>query len=159
MQRLLVIVGMAILTGCLTETEPSVIPVGGTRTVVFVCDGGKSISVDFAEEAALLKANGATSQLVRQPVASGFHYAGEGNDLRGKASDMTWTDSAGVVHQCHDQSPWNQPQTSGGPSSTRSGTSWRLVHFQSSDDAIGTIVPPNVQNYTLQIASDGTQHA
>jgi hypothetical protein len=115
MQRLLVIVAMAILTGCLTETEPSVIPLGGTRTVVFACDGGKSISVDFAEGAALLKANGATSQLVRQPAASGFHYAGEGNDLRGKASDMTWTDSAGVVHQCHDTSPRNQPQTSSGP--------------------------------------------
>ena len=48
-----------------------------------------------------------------------------------------------------------QPQISE-PVSILAGTSWRLVHFQSSDDAIGTIVPPNVQNYTLQFMNDGT---
>jgi heat shock protein HslJ len=30
------------------------------------------------------------------------------------------------------------------------------VHFQSSDDSIGTVVPPNVQDYTLQFMADGS---
>lgn len=36
------------------------------------------------------------------------------------------------------------------------GTEWRLVHFQSSDDAIGTRMPPNPERYTLQFRADGS---
>lgn len=36
------------------------------------------------------------------------------------------------------------------------GTSWRLVHFQSSDDAIGTIIPPNVERYTMKFMTGGS---
>lgn len=41
------------------------------------------------------------------------------------------------------------------PAPSLTGTTWRLVHFQSSDDTIGTIVPPNVERYTLQFMPDG----
>ncbi|MFC3100831.1 META domain-containing protein [Altererythrobacter lauratis] len=36
------------------------------------------------------------------------------------------------------------------------GTSWQLVNFQSSDDDIGTLVPPNREGYTLTLNADGT---
>lgn len=41
------------------------------------------------------------------------------------------------------------------PTGALAGTSWRLVHFQSSDDAIGTIVPPNAEHYTLRFLPGG----
>jgi heat shock protein HslJ len=34
-------------------------------------------------------------------------------------------------------------------------TRWRLVHFQSSDDAIGTVIPPRVERYTMAFGADG----
>jgi heat shock protein HslJ len=36
------------------------------------------------------------------------------------------------------------------------GTEWHLVHFESSDDAIGTIQPGPEEAYTLLLAPDGT---
>jgi heat shock protein HslJ len=49
--------------------------------------------------------------------------------------------------------------TSGGPDATSkslAGSSWKLVHFQSMDDAIGTVVPPHVERYTMHFAPDGS---
>jgi len=37
-----------------------------------------------------------------------------------------------------------------------SGSSWRLVEFESSDDQIGTIRPENPDNYTMELLPDGT---
>lgn len=36
------------------------------------------------------------------------------------------------------------------------GTEWRLIEFESSDDAIGTIRPQQDEVYTLHLAPDGT---
>ncbi len=35
------------------------------------------------------------------------------------------------------------------------GTTWRLVRFQSSDDTIGSIVPPQAERYTLAFSGEG----
>lgn len=35
------------------------------------------------------------------------------------------------------------------------GSKWQLVHFQSSDDAIGTKVPPSVERYNIEFLADG----
>lgn len=145
-----------VLTGCMGGSHEAPEPSQTARHVVFLCEGGQSISVDFSEGAALLEAGNLSVELTQQPSGSGIHYSGGGHDLRGKGPDMTWTDSAGAVHQCRDQqAPMRQSQISE-PASPLTGTSWRLVHFQSSDDSIGTLVPPNVQNYTLQFLADGT---
>lgn len=42
------------------------------------------------------------------------------------------------------------------PLDTLSGTSWQLVQFQSSDDTIGTVIPPNLERYRMQFMADGT---
>jgi heat shock protein HslJ len=52
------------------------------------------------------------------------------------------------------ESSANQPQIQE-PRQELAGTTWRLVHFQSSDDDIGKIIPPNLEKYTLQFMPDG----
>ncbi len=73
------------------------------RRATFVCDGGASFAVSFADKAATMDAGGRSYALTQQMAGSGIHYAGEGQDLRGKGWDMTWTDSSGA-RQCRDQS-------------------------------------------------------
>jgi hypothetical protein len=38
------------------------------------------------------------------------------------------------------------------------GTHWRLVEFQSMDDAIGAVRPEDPSLYTLRLNADGTQY-
>lgn len=122
---------------------------------VFICERSQAIKVAFADKSAVLTANGARTDLAQQVAASGVAYAGEGHTLRGKGHELTWTDPEGGVHQCKDQK-WlmAQPQISE-PSPGLAGTSWKLVHFQSSDDAIGIVVPPAVERYRLDFMPDG----
>ncbi|WP_129791338.1 META domain-containing protein [Sphingosinicella sp. CPCC 101087] len=46
------------------------------------------------------------------------------------------------------------PPSPSGPSLV--GTEWRLVHFESSKDAIGNVRPGPEESYTLLLARDGT---
>lgn len=50
------------------------------------------------------------------------------------------------------------PSTPSGPSNEPelTGTNWRLIEFESSDDAIGTIRPAQDDVYTLHLDPDGT---
>jgi heat shock protein HslJ len=59
----------------------------------------------------------------------------------------------GCANDTTDASP-RQPQVSE-PHQTLEGSSWRLVHFQSSKDQIGTVVPPNVDQYTMRFMPGG----
>jgi heat shock protein HslJ len=45
---------------------------------------------------------------------------------------------------------------SGQPASALAGTSWRLVEFQSMDDAIGTLRPDDPSKYTMTLHGDGS---
>jgi len=45
--------------------------------------------------------------------------------------------------------------TADAPSGGLAGTAWRLIHFGASDDAIGTVVPPRIERYTLRFSPDG----
>jgi heat shock protein HslJ len=140
MRHFLLITTLLLAAGTLSCTQPETL-----RRATFVCDGGASFAVSFVEKAATMEANGQTYRLTQQMAGSGIHYAGSGQDLRGKGWDMTWTDSS-RARQCRDQAA---------PARTLTGTVWKLVHFQSSDDAIGTRTPPNPERYTLQFQADG----
>lgn len=126
---------LALLGGC-AATEPAALP-----PVAMACEGGPSITIAFQNSSALLTAAEAKTLLMQQPTASGIHYAGGGHDLRGKGMDLTWTDATGRVLQCREM--------------PLIGSAWRLVHFQSSDEAIGTIVPPRLERYTIVFGADG----
>ena len=41
------------------------------------------------------------------------------------------------------------------PGPALAGSSWQLAHFESSDDAIGRLVPPRLERYTVEFAADG----
>lgn len=50
--------------------------------------------------------------------------------------------------------PPNATETAA-PVGTLGGTKWQLVQFQSSDDSIGTIKPPDPTRYTMELMADG----
>lgn len=47
------------------------------------------------------------------------------------------------------------PESGAAGVTSLAGTSWRLVEFQSSDDAIGTLRPTDPDRYTLELAEGG----
>lgn len=49
-----------------------------------------------------------------------------------------------------------EPQPAAAAQFSLAGTSWRLVEFQSMDDAIGTLRPESGAPYTMSLGSDGT---
>lgn len=134
-------VTIPLLAAALSCTQPE-----EAKRASFVCDGGATFAVSFTDSAAAMEADGRTYRLTQQVAGSGIHYAGEGQDLRGKGADMTWTNASGA-RQCRDQAA---------AARTLAGTGWRLIHFQSSDDTIGTKTPPNADRYTLQFSADGS---
>jgi heat shock protein HslJ len=124
-------------------------------TASFLCDGGVVLDVTFQGDSATVVQGDATYMLAQQVTASGYLYQGDGVSLRGKGDAASYTDAAGVEIQCQDQTQAMQEPQIQPPVVTIEGTSWRLVHFQSMDDAIGTVIPPRVENYTAQFLPDG----
>jgi heat shock protein HslJ len=145
------------LTGCMTLPDRD----GGAAATVkeekFVCDRSDSVRVGFAKDEAVLNSAGMTATLRQQPAGSGFLYSGEGHEIRGKGPELTWRKPDGQIRGCREEK-WamSQPQIQPpGPPTTLAGTKWQLVHFQSSDDSIGTRVPPAVERYSLEFLADG----
>jgi heat shock protein HslJ len=128
-----------------------------------MCGVGKRLDVTFAGDKAVVKMGSNTYTLMQQPAGSGYSYTGEGHSLRGKGKDATWTEPNGENLDCFEFDPAHPPQVEPpvGPPITRGlpGTTWRLVQFQSSDDSIGTKIPPNTDKYVMTFASDGTLSA
>lgn len=144
-----------LLAGCVAGAEQSSPDVAAAEPVNFICDRSDSVSVSFAGENAVLSANGQSAKLQQQPSGSGFRYTGEGHDIRGKGHELTWQKPDGAVRSCREKK-WamQQPQIQP-PMQTLAGSIWQLVHFQSSDDAVGTKIPPSVERYTIEFMSDG----
>ncbi|MBN9425496.1 MAG: MliC family protein [Burkholderiales bacterium] len=72
----------------------------------FTCKGGLEFSVRFtrAPDAAVMAFNeGRIVALYPQRVASGYMYAEGRESLRGKGSEATYVDRAGVSHECRAQ--------------------------------------------------------
>lgn len=141
------ILPMLAAAACATteEADPSV------REVTLICPGSEPVKVTFAGGTARLVTTGTDVTLAQQPSGSGIRYEGAGHTLRGKGSDVTWTDANGTARECKDQTA--QP---GGPVSAIAGTSWQLAYFQSADEARGREVPPRPENYSVEFMPDGT---
>jgi heat shock protein HslJ len=138
------------LAACVTGGESS------TTTQNFICDRSDSVGIAFTGEKATLTFAGGTATLQQQPAASGFWYTGQGHEIRGKGMELTWTKPDGASRSCREEK-WEmqQPQIQP-PVPTLAGSKWRLVHFQSSDDTIGTKVPPSVDRYTMEFMANGS---
>ncbi len=124
----------------------------------FICDRSDSARIAFGEGKAALTAGGRTAMLAAQPTGSGFLYSGEGHEIRGKGYELSWKKPDGQIRSCREEK-WamSQPQIQPpAPPTTLAGTKWQLVHFQSSDDSIGTKIPPAVERYTLEFKDGGS---
>lgn len=129
-----------------------------SRRVVLLCDGGSILNVTFRGDKADISGDGVSAILTQERAGSGIHYSGNGHDLRGKGPQLTWTNPAGSVHLCRDQA-WAMQQPQIQPTIQRpslANTTWQLIRFQSSDDAIGSQIPPNPDRYRLAFQPDGT---
>jgi heat shock protein HslJ len=123
--------------------------------VRFVCERGTSLAVTFLPGKAEVETPSGRLEMTQQPAASGFLYSNGGESIRGKGAELTWTRADGSAIDCRDEkSAMRQPQVEP-PVPALGGSSWTLVRFQSSDDAVGSMVPPNVERYTLAFEPDG----
>ena len=123
----------------------------------FVCENGQQIGVSFDGDRARLESHGEVATLAARSVASGFDYAGEGNDLRGKGPELAWTDPSGTKLSCRDaewaMSQADRPQGQYGAVGL-GGTSWQLVEFRAADGT--AVVPPRVERYRATFNADGS---
>jgi heat shock protein HslJ len=156
----MILVSTAALTlsACMTASGEGDTSAASATAQNFICDRSDSARIAFAGDKAMLTAGGTTATLMQQPTGSGFLYSGEGHEIRGKGPELTWKKPDGAMRSCREEKwamsqPAIQPPA---PPTTLGGTKWQLVHFQSSDDAIGTKVPPSVERYTLHFSSDGS---
>jgi heat shock protein HslJ len=64
----------------------------------------------------------------------------------------------GILAGCQTTADGSAGQTTAArlPANPLAGTKWRLVSFQSMDDAIGTVRPPDPSLYTMHLQGDGT---
>jgi hypothetical protein len=106
----LVLISALIAAGC-TTTDPA----AETHRVEFQCEGGLRFTTIFTGGTARLEFDGASYDLTQQPTGSGIRYTGDGQELRGRGADMTWTDSAGASHQCRDASAGPAPAGADNP--------------------------------------------
>jgi heat shock protein HslJ/membrane-bound inhibitor of C-type lysozyme len=152
-----------MLAGCATHGDGIAEPPTDAIEASFMCGAGTRLDVAFSGDKAVVKRGTESHVLTQQPSGSGYAYAGGGYILRGKGRDTTWTAPDGDELSCTEIDPANPPgiQPPVSPPVTRGlpGTRWRLVHFQSSDDSIGTRIPPNPEKYLLHFASDGSLSA
>jgi heat shock protein HslJ len=142
---------LVVLAGCAAQTAAG----KQAAPVRFLCDRGTRISIAFGSGGATLQSAEGTVSLAAQPAASGFSYAGHGQGIRGKGHELIWTRASGAAAKCREEK-WamKQPQVEP-PAPPLLNSRWTLVSFQSSDDAIGTVVPPRVERYTLAFEADG----
>jgi heat shock protein HslJ len=83
-------------------------------------------------------------------AALAFAACRPGDETTGAPPPVEQTEIAAEGGAPEASSPW------GGRASTLEGTSWRLVEFQSMDDAIGTLRPDDPSKYTMTLHGDGT---
>ncbi len=149
MRSLAVLCAAFAVTGCTTYAAN-----GRERRVSYVCDRGPGILVSYSGSVAQLETGSGSLVMTRRPSASGFWYESPTHSIRGKGDELVYTVGRMVPISCHAASLGSTPQ--GQVATDRAGTSWRLLRFQSSDDRIGIIIPPNTARYTLLFDRNGS---
>jgi heat shock protein HslJ len=153
---------VALLLGCAATLiagprTPQASSGPATRSVTYLCDDGQRLSVTFDDKTArLVDASGRSATLDQRPAASGIFYEAAGESLRGKGQEVTWSRPGVPAVSCRSVAAEPAAPVHGAPDVPGlSGTRWQLVHFQSSDDAVGTIKPEDPARFTLELAADG----
>lgn len=120
--RLIVtVLSWATLTGCLTLPGLAESPeqtlsraaeseCAKTNRVIFVCPKGALLTVEFVtsdptKPAIVRTPDGGQLSLPARASGSGFRYADERHELRGKGREVTWTDASKPPMVCTEQTP------------------------------------------------------
>jgi heat shock protein HslJ/membrane-bound inhibitor of C-type lysozyme len=148
---LLSVAGLA-LAACASQPPSRSEPAAPMR---FLCDRGMQVTIAFTDDRATVTSPNGSVVMAAAPAGSGYAYVDGERSIRGKGHELTWTSpERGRVHCREEQWAMRQPQVQ--PSEPGLlGTRWTLVAFQSSDDAIGKIVPPSVERYVLAFEAEG----
>jgi len=72
-------------------------------TVKFTCDRSDPISVSFYDDKANLNFAGGSATLDQELSGSGFRYAGQGHEIRGKGMELIWTKPDGAIRSCREE--------------------------------------------------------
>jgi heat shock protein HslJ len=145
-----------LAAGCATAAPPRATPppaASGTgdevRAVNFTCDGGAHGMIRFSNGVAeITDADGKITRLAQQPSGSGIRYAGDGQELRGKGVDLTWT-TGGKPLACRADGI-GEPDPSG-----LAGASWTLAAIRGPQDPAGGVTPPDPSRYELTFGPNG----
>jgi len=100
-QRLLLIgLPWAMSFACAPET-PKIQEIRNYQAT-FLCEDSQKMHVHFVPFNATLDFQGMSVAMTQQPAADGFLYTGEGQSLRARGAEATWTDGRGAVHHCRE---------------------------------------------------------
>ena len=125
-------------------SPPMAAPHSPLQPVVYACETGDKLTVNFTEGAAtVVDSHGRTFHLTQQVTGSGIDYQGAGQELRGKGEEATWSEPGGASVLC---SAAHSPLV---------GTRWELVELRSSDKDIGTITPHDPSKFTMDLMAGG----
>lgn len=81
-----------------------------TSRVVFACPKGARLTVEFvtsdpAKPAVVSLSDGSQASLPARESGSGYRYADDTRELRGKGREVTWTDGAKPPVVCTEETP------------------------------------------------------
>jgi hypothetical protein len=90
---------LVVLAGCTPAQEVAT----QDQHATLHCDDGRTVQVHFLRDRAVLESEGVSVAMIQRRAASGIWYAGNGQQLRGKGYDLTWTGRDGKAHACRDE--------------------------------------------------------
>jgi hypothetical protein len=102
MVRNCLLAGLLCSLGACAPQAPGPITAVQNYKTTFLCDGTRPLQVRFTPFKATLESQGGPVVMDQQPAATGFRYAGGGQDLRQQGHKATWTDSKGADHHCRE---------------------------------------------------------
>jgi membrane-bound inhibitor of C-type lysozyme len=108
MRFALIVPVLALAAACATPCPP---PVTGMTQVQFACEDGSDIVVNFSrgpDTAQILQEGYAQLTLPARIVGSGYRYAEEGAELRGRGSEVSWTRPGAAETLCR-ETPVKEP--------------------------------------------------
>jgi hypothetical protein len=92
---------------CTSKKIPERITESRNYNGTFLCDGSRQVQVRFTPFKAELESQGAIVEMTQQPSPDGLLYAADGQNLRTRGDEATWTDGGGAIHHCRDVTSLN----------------------------------------------------
>jgi hypothetical protein len=102
-QRFLLIGLFCAMSVACTPQPPESVNAVLDYNATFVCDGNQLVQVRFSPFRAVLESQDMSVDMVQEPTADGYRYAGGGQSLRARGAAATWTDAKGALHDCRER--------------------------------------------------------